>query len=236
MRVKEDRILLQDLHYRRLLNGSQVLGLEPLSFEQFKGAVLELCARNGHSLSARVRLTVFRGEVGEQDSVMNYVVQTAALEAPALDRELVLGIFPKGRKACDGLSHLKSNNYLLYSMAAMYARSHGWDDCLVLNNRERIADTSIANLFYVIGDTIYTPPLSEGGVGGVMREWLIGVLPGAGFRVIEKPVAAEDLILADEIFLSNAIRGVRRVGHFSGARYGDRFFSEVVKIVDGTAR
>jgi branched-chain amino acid aminotransferase len=118
-------------------------------------------------------------------------------------------------------------------MAAMYARNHGWDDCLVLNSRERIADSSIANLFYVTGDTIYTPPLSEGGIGGVMREWLLHTLPARGLKVIEKPVAAEDLILVDEVFLSNAIRGVRRVGHFSGTGYGDRVFQTVKKIVDG---
>ncbi|HVU56949.1 MAG TPA: aminotransferase class IV [Puia sp.] len=233
MRVKEGQILLGDHHYRRLLNGSRLLGLEALTFEQFTGAILELCQRNGHSVSARVRLTVFRGEMGQDDKAMSYVIQSWSLEKTVEKPEgLVLGVFPKGRKACDGLSHLKSNNYLLYSMAAMYARSHGWDDCLVLNSRERIADSSIANLFYVMGDTIYTPPLSEGGVAGVMREWLIGALPGVGLRVIEKPAAPEDLILADEVFLSNAIRGVRRVGHFSGTGYGNRVFQAVKKIVD----
>jgi branched-chain amino acid aminotransferase len=173
--------------------------------------------------------------MGEKDGATNYIVQTSVLEEVSSDKALVLGVFPRGRKACDGLSHLKSNNYLLYSMAAMFARSHGWDDCLVLNSRERIADTSIANLFYVTGDTVCTPPLSEGGVGGVMREWLAGALPGAGFRVIEKPAAPEDLLMADEVFLSNAIRGVRRVGHFSGTGYGDRVFSEVKKIVEEMA-
>jgi len=233
MKVKEGRILLLDQHYQRLLNGSLLLGLEPLTSEQFTGAVLDLCQRNGHSASARVRLTVFRGEMGQDDAVQNYIIQSWPLEKAAeKPGGLVLGTFPKGRKACDGLSHLKSNNYLLYSMAAMYARNHGWDDCLVLNSRERIADSSIANLFYVMRDTIYTPPLSEGGVGGVMREWLIRALSEAGFRVIEKPVAPEDLLMVDEVFLSNAIRGVRRVGHFSGTGYGDRVFQAVKKIVD----
>jgi branched-chain amino acid aminotransferase len=231
MRVKKGQLLLGDLHYRRLLNGSRLLGLEALTPEQFTGAVLELCAHNRHSESARVRLTVFRGE---DDASMNYIIQSWALEEAAEKQGgLVVGIFPKGRKSCDGFSHLKSNNYLLYSMAAMYARNHGWDDCLVLNSRERIADSSIANLFYVMGDTVHTPPLSEGGVGGVMREWLLCALPAEGLRVIEKPVAPEDLLLADEVFLSNAIRGVRRVGHFSGTGYGDRVFRVVKKIVDG---
>jgi branched-chain amino acid aminotransferase len=233
MRIKKDRILLADRHYQRLLNGSLLLGLEPLTIEQFTGATLELCHRNGHNESGRVRLAVFRGEMGQDDAAMSYVIQSWPLEEGTENPAgLKLGTFPKGRKSCDGLSHLKSNNYLLYSMAAMYARTHGWDDCLVLNSRERIADSSIANVFYVTGETIFTPPLSEGCVGGVMREWLIDTLPGAGFRVIEKAVAPEDLILADEVFLSNAIRGVRRVGHFSGTGYGDRIFPAVKRIVD----
>ena len=120
----------------------------------------------------------------------------------------------------------------MYSMATMYARSHGWGDCLVLNSRERIADSSIANLFYIKGDIIYTPPLSEGCVAGVMRRWLIETLPAAGFRVLEKPVAPEDLILADEVFLTNAIRGVREVVNFGGATYGNRIVQAVKGKVD----
>jgi branched-chain amino acid aminotransferase len=163
---------------------------------------------------------------------MSYIIQSWALEMAAIVQGLALGVFPRGRKSCDGFSHLKSNNYLLYSMAATYARNHGWDDSLVLNSRERIADSSIANLFYVAGNAIYTPPLSEGCVAGVMRGWLIGALPAAGFRVIEKAVAPEDLIMADEVFLSNAIRGVRRVGNFAGTTYGSQVFEAVKKIVD----
>src|SRR5262249_33824176 len=106
------------------------------------------------------------------------------------------------------------------------------DDCLVLNSRERIADSSIANLFYVKGETIYTPPLSEGCVAGGMRRWLMESLPGEGLRVAEKPVAPEDLILADEGFLTNAIRGVRWVGNFAGTTYGSRVVQTVKKMVD----
>lgn len=229
IRAVQGRIPLLDLHYRRLLNGCHLLGLEALTPETFTGSILEICNRNGHTALARVRLTVFRGE---DDATMNYIIQSWPLEAAASVQGLALGVFPKGRKSCDGFSHLKSNNYLLYTMAAAYARNHGWDDCLVLNSRERIADSSIANLFYVMGNTIYTPPLSEGCVAGVMRGWLMGALPAAGMRVVEKAVAPEDLIMADEVFLSNAIRGVRGVGNFAGTTYGSHIFQAVKKIVD----
>ena len=83
MRIKEGRILLPDLHFQRLLNGSRLLGLEALTLEQFKGSVLELCQRNRHSVSARVRLTVFRGEMGMDDAAMSYLIQSWPLEEAA---------------------------------------------------------------------------------------------------------------------------------------------------------
>jgi branched-chain amino acid aminotransferase len=235
MRVKGGRIFLLDYHFQRLLNGCTLLGLKTLTLEQLTEGILQLCESNGHSVSARVRLTVFRGDMGGDDAASNYIIQSWPLD-PGMgasgETGLVLGVFPKGRKSCDGFSHLKSNNYLLYSMAAKYAQSHGWDDCLVLNSQERIADSSIANLFYVKGETLYTPPLSEGCVAGVMRRWLIGALPAAGLKVVEKPVAPEDLIMAEEVFLSNAVRGVRWVGNFAGNIYGCRVVHAVQKMID----
>ena len=232
IRVKEGRIPLFEHHFQRLLNGCRLLGLETSTLENLSNAIPELCERNGHTVSARVRVTVFRGEMEQEDASSDCIIQSWPLHQVSDETGLVLGVFPSGRKSCDSFSHLKSNNYLIYSLAARYARNHGWDDCLVLNSRERIADSSIANLFYVKGEMIYTPPLSEGCVAGVMRRWLMESLPGAGFHVMEKPVAPEDLIMADEVFLTNAIRGVRRVGNFAGTTYGSRMVRAVKKMVD----
>jgi branched-chain amino acid aminotransferase len=53
-----------------------------------------------------------------------------------------------------------------------------------------------------------------------------------GLRVLEKPVAPEDLIMADEVFLTNAVRGVRWVGNFAGTTFGSRVAQTVKKTVD----
>ncbi|MDO6429699.1 aminotransferase class IV [Flavitalea sp. BT771] len=232
IRVKEGRILLSDHHFQRLFNGSHLLGLKGLTPDQLSAAILDLCERNGHAISARVRLTVFRGDAGQEHGAANYIIQSWHLERPSElnEKGLILGVFPTGRKSCDAFANIKSNNYLLYSMAGQYAVRHGWDDCLVLNSLGRVADSSIANLFYVQGGTIYTPSLSEGCVAGVMRRWLIESLPAAGFRVEERPVAPEDLILAEEVFVSNAIRGVRWVRSFGGVTYGNGTVRDIKRI------
>jgi branched-chain amino acid aminotransferase len=234
IRVKEGHIVRFHYHYQRLFNGSQLLGFEPLTSDALSASILQLCERNGHTDSARVRLTVFRGEEKDDPAFANHIIQSWPLDLPAGPQEkgLILGVFPRGRKSSDVFSQIKSNNYLLYSLAAAHARQHGWDDSLVLNGQGRVADSSIANLFYVKREMIYTPPLSEGCVAGVMRRWLLETLPAAGFRVEERPVAPEDLIMADEVFLTNAIRGVRWVAKFAGTTFGNTIAAAVKKITD----
>jgi branched-chain amino acid aminotransferase len=94
------------------------------------------------------------------------------------------------------------------------------DDCLVLNACERVADSSIANLFYCRDGKLHTPPLTEGCVAGVMRRFLLEILPEEGFDILEVPTQPGDLISADEVFLTNAIRRIRRVGRFMDRLYG----------------
>jgi len=175
--------------------------------------------------SVRARIVVFRGEgnlSGPVDPNPHYIIQTGPIPAASKgwnENGLVIDVYPDGRKSADGLSGLKSNNYLLYAMASIYAREHGFDDCLVLNGQGRFADSTIANLFYIKKDTIYTPPLSEGGVAGVMRRHLLESLVGAGYPVSEQVTGPDDLAQADEIFLTNALKGINWVRSFRGSTY-----------------
>jgi branched-chain amino acid aminotransferase len=183
--------------------------------------------------SVRARLVVFRGDgnlSGPVDPIPHYIIQTGPIPATSKGWNkagLAIDVFPDGRKSADGLSALKSNNYLLYAMASMYARAHGLDDCLVLNSQGRFADSTIANLFYTKGDTIYTPPLSEGGVAGVMRRYLLESLLRAGYTVREQPTGPADLAQAGEIFLTNALKGINWVRSFRGSTYTHRLAADL---------
>lgn len=230
MFVQEGRIRLGEYHFDRLLSGMALLDFEipPFFAEKLTKEILAVCEANGHSatLAARVRLVVFRGEssfLGPPDHFPNYIIQSWPLpivHGPG-ESGLVIDIFPDGRKACDALSNLKSNNYLLYILAAHYAKKQGLDDCLVLNSQSRVADSTIANLFYIRQGQFYTPSLSEGPVAGIMRRHLLEALPQAGYIVHEQPVTPEDLLTADEIFLTNALKGISPVRSLRGRAYSN---------------
>jgi branched-chain amino acid aminotransferase len=218
MMVRDGQLCLGAYHFDRLFSGMQFLSIHAaFNRETLESQILELCRKNGDGPRSRVRLVVFRGEGADPiGHTPHYIIESWPLPgAPTLnDRGLIIDVFPAGRKACDALSNLKSNNYLLYTLATLYAQDHGLDDCLVLNSHDSLADSTIANLFYVDKGQVFTPPLSAGCVAGVMRRHLIENMPGAGFAVEEKMVTTEDLLNADEIFLTNAIRGIRWVGSF----------------------
>lgn len=228
MLVRSGQIRLKEAHFDRLFAGMLRLRfIIPNHFtrENLETSLLQLCKKNGHSNLARVRLTIYRADGGlydPEDLYPRYLIESSALNPADTDLNkagLAIDIYPDGLKSCDSFANIKSNNFLLYVMAALYARENRLDDCLVRNIHGRLADSTIANVFISKERQLYTPSLAEGCVAGVMRRYLLSTLPAAGFPVHECPVMAGDLLDADEVFLSNAIRGIRWVQTFRTSRY-----------------
>lgn len=193
----------------------------------------ELAAKNQHQTLARIRVTVFRGDGGLYDpSNMrpNLLIQSWPLneENNQLNSNgLVLDIYREGHKACDTLANIKSNNYLLYAMAAIAAKAQHCNDMLVLNQHGRIADSSIANLWLVEGDTLVTPALTEGPVSGTVRRYLLENAASKGFSANESAVTEERLLAADEVFLTNAIYGLKWVQRIGNQAYGSKWAAKI---------
>ena len=242
MKVVVGSIRLKELHFARLFKGMETLQINLQGFvndDMFEEQILKTVLKNRISGPARVRLTVYRGDGGLYDfnnTSAGYVIQVWSLSSSSMsmnENGLKVGLYEEGRKAIDGLANIKSNNYLLYAMGAIHARKYQHNDCIILNTHGRVCDSTIANVFYVKEGTIFTPPLSEGCIAGVMRNHLLAQLPSAGYNVVEKETAVDDLIGAEEMFLTNAVSGLRWVGEFKGKTYANNVAS---KIFDSTLR
>ena len=100
-------------------------------------------------------------------------------------------------------------------LAALSAKKEKWNDAVVLNTHGRICDTTIANIFIVKDNVVYTPSLQEGCVAGIMRRAVIQNLLEANGQLVEKEITITDLLAAEEVFLTNSmyhIRWVQRIG------------------------
>ena len=228
-------IHLQEGHFERLFNGLQLLQFDcPVHFTPGKLAsqVAALCAKNGHA-RARIRITIFRGSGGlydPEDHFPHCIIQSWPLSDegfPLNENGLVAGIYTVAKKRMDAFSNLKSNNYLPYAMAALHAKKQQWNEAFLLNTAERVCDATIANIFIIKNDCIYTCLLSEGCVDGIMRRFLLAQLQQQGFNVQEKAITVEDLYTADEVFLSNSIRGIRWVRTTGPATYTNQLTLQI---------
>jgi len=238
MLVRGGKVRLGEYHFERLVKGMRLLRLEfprPFSLDLLEGQIGELCARNGYRAGelVRARLAAFRADSGgynAPDRWADYCIQLGVVAGEGWREEgFVLDVFPDGRKSCDAFSGIKSNNYLLSTQAGMFAGERGLDECVLLNSYGRVAETSVANIWWVREGSIYTPPLSEGCVAGVMRRWLLEALPAAGYSVGEEPIGPEELAQVDEIFISNAIRGIEWVREFKGLGFDCRLAAVIHK-------
>lgn len=229
MKVAEGKILLSDHHFERLFAGLALLQFEiPRLFlrQKTEDEILSLCKKNNCEGLARVRLSVFRGNGGlyDEDKGLQYLIECWPLTESVSklnENGLVIDVFPGAEKSCDKFSNLKSANFLPYSMAALYAKEKKLNDCLVLNTTGGIADSTIANLFIIKNAIVITPGLEEGCVNGVMRQYLLKKLQAADYAVQEATLSVNDIIAADEVFLTNAIHGIRWVRQFRDMSYSN---------------
>ncbi|TCJ17867.1 hypothetical protein EPD60_06690 [Flaviaesturariibacter flavus] len=219
MKLVDGRILLAARHWARLHNGLDRLGMNAgaLQVAVLENLLHELAARNQCEGAARLRLQVYREGAG-----LGFVAEASPLDPADLswnERGWSIGLFPDARIAADTLSPLKRSNYLPYLLATRFAEEQGLDECLLLNAWERPADGARTNIFIVRRAVIQTPPLTEGGVAGVMRAHLLEWLHRQGQAVLETELTVADLLAADEIFLTNALKGIRWVGRFGQHAY-----------------
>jgi len=230
MKVVGEQISLAALHFDRLFSGLEILGYKvPLMIvpEKLQQEIQLLCKKNKCERLARVRLSVSRGNgrVYDETDELQYLIECWPISESCNrlnENGYLIDIFPDARKSCDVFSSIKSANYLPYIMAARYAKENNLDDCLVMNVHERIAEASIANIFLVKNGKLTTPSTGEGCINGVMRRHLL-----EEYKAKETPVTIEDVLAADEIFLTNAVNGVRWVREFRNMKYDHHMASEI---------
>lgn len=223
MKVVNGNVLLAPFHFKRLLTSLKTLQFSiPAFFNEtlIESKIKELAKVNKHDALARVRLVVYGGNGSLYDNdndCFNYVIQSlpGKIETNSFNSVgLNIGIFYDAKISADLFSSIKSNNYLPSLMGAKFALQNKLDDCILLNAFDRVADSTIANVFMVTNGIIKTPPLTEGCISGVMREYLLNSFQKEHIPFKEVQILEKELLNASEIFLTNAIVGIRWVKSF----------------------
>ncbi len=129
-------------------------------------------------------------------------------------------IAPERTDPRDRMFFHKTANRAVYAKAHKEATHAGFDDAIFQNDGGEVTEGAISNLFIEKDGLWFTPQVASGLLAGVYRRHLLETRPDIEERVIY----LDDLRKADAIYLTNAVRGLRRVTidwEFSGQSFAD---------------
>ena len=217
-----------DVHLKRLFSAALLLHLEiNVSRNDFQDDIEILIRENNIKKGGNLKILVFREEGGkylpENNQASSLIMsETSEKNSFSLNKKgLELGLFKTQLKPMNKLSNYKTISALQSVMCSLDARQKGKDDCLMFNTENRIIESANSNIFYVKNNIIFTPQLREGCVDGTMRNCILS-LKDFEYKIVESKVKIGDILEAEEVFLTNAIQGVRWVSHIKEQQFTEQ--------------
>lgn len=241
IRVMNGKVINFAHHFSRLSEGAKAMKMRLPAFftiEFFQQQMDELIQACKVTEGARIRLSIDR--LGGVTYLPDTNEVTYFMELYPIDQNL-FGLNAKGieidlyqeiRKTKNILSNYKTKNGILYVLAAISAKEKGLDDMLIQNPDGQILESSNSNVFVVSNGVLYTPSLSDGCLAGTMRMQVINLALKNGLKVYECPILPSNLLVADEVFLTNAVKGVTWIGGYRTKRYFNTISRKIVAFLN----
>jgi len=220
----DGRVLFQKEHLDRLERGARLVGLKlPFGRQLLSHWMVETASAHPAHLK-QLRVTVTSGESARYVGTPGppQVIMSAApfhrLEYPY--RLMV----SRWRVDQDSVfRQIKTISYAISAAALREARQRGFDEALLLNKHDELAEVSSANIFWVRKGSLFTPPLSAGCLEGTTRKILLKLIRRLRYGLIEKTETLSRLSGADEVFISSSLKLVAPVAEIRHGRRTYRF-------------
>ena len=221
LKIVNNKILFFEDHYFRLMASMRIVRMEiPMSFtlEYLEEEILKIVAANNIEHSARVRFTVFRNEGGfylPTDNSISYVIQASELKQTnyeIVQSKFEVDLYKDFIVPKQLLSSLKTTSKITHVTASIFAKENQLDSSLLINETKNVIEASNGNLFMLMGNSLITPPISEGCLNGIMRKQIIALAKQIStIEVIEQAISPFDLQKATELFITNVIIGIQPI-------------------------
>ncbi|WP_281298415.1 aminotransferase class IV [Flavobacterium limnophilum] len=221
VKIVNSKILFLEDHYFRLMSSMRVIRMEiPMNFtmEYFEEQILALATAKNLEISARARITVYRNDGGyylPKTNTVSFLVNAESLDSALYSinqSDYVVDLYTDFYVTKQLLSSIKTTNKIINITASIFADENGFDNCLLLNDGKNVIEALQGNVFMVKGNTLITPPVSEGCLNGVMRKQILALARKIeNLEVIEEVISPFDLQKADELFITNVIKGIQPI-------------------------
>ena len=229
LKIVGGKILFFEDHYFRLMAAMRIVRMEiPMNFtlEYLEEQVLSLVEKNKIEQSARARITVYRNNGGfylPTNNTVSFLIQTSAIENPVYsisEKEYEVDLSKDFYIPKQLLSTLKTTNKMIHVTGSIYAKENDLDNCILLNDSKNVVEALQGNLFMRMGNTLITPPISEGCLNGIMRKQILSFAKKETIlEVVEQVISPFDLQKADELFVTNVIRGIQPITKYRKKKF-----------------
>ena len=246
VKIVDDKILFLEDHYFRLMSAMRIVRMEiPMNFtmEYVEEQILRTAKENKIEDSARARMTVYRNAGGTylpETNAVSYLIAISGIERQLYSIEnqhYEIDLYKDFYVTKQLLSTIKSTNKIINITGSIFANENGLDNCLLLNDSKNVIEALQGNLFMLMGNKLVTPPLSEGCLNGIMRKQILALAKKMeNIEVVEEPISPFDLQKADELFITNVIKGIQPITKYRKKEYETAFANEVLNKLNALVR
>jgi len=246
MKVLDNKILFLEDHYFRLMSGMRIVRMEiPMNFtmEYFEEQVLLTARANSCEHSGRIRITVYRNSGGyylPEQNTIQFLIHAAQLDKTIYSFDGLpyeIDLYKDFYVTKQLLSTVKSTNKMINITGSIFADENGFQNCLLLNDSKNVVEALQGNVFMLIGNRLTTPPVSDGCVNGIMRKQILAIAKKIeNLEVAEESISPFDLQKADEIFITNVIKGIQPVTKYRKKDFGNTVAKELLMKLNAAVR
>ncbi|NCT10655.1 MAG: aminotransferase class IV [Flavobacteriia bacterium] len=231
----KSKLIFWEDHYFRLMSSMRILRMKiPMAFtlEYLEHEILKTISTHHEVPFYRIRLSVFRKDGGFYTPISNevdFLIEVSELNYQTKSTYSV-DVYKDFYNYSGLLSTIKTTNRMLNTLASIYAKENGLDNCVLINENKGVVEVANGNIFILTGNIVKTPAITEGCIRGIIRKKVIEIIKkNPEYMIEETNISHFEIQKADEVFITNAIIGIQPVTDYKKKTFGTSFSEKIEK-------
>ena len=228
-RAYNGKIFKSKEHTERLFKSAEIMGIEiPFSYEQINNAKNDLLKKMNLK-NCYVRPIVWRGsnQMGLSTSNADINVAIAVwddwhsyfkIEKRLEGLKLITSPWKRPSPETVPCNAKASGPYIICTMSKEFAEKKGYDDALMLDYRNYVAEGTGANIFFIKGNDIHTP-IADCFLNGITRQTVIEMVKKQGLNLVEKHILPNEIENYDEALLTGTAAEITPIKSIDDINY-----------------
>ncbi|KNF09204.1 aminotransferase, class IV [Gottschalkia purinilytica] len=210
IKVVNSKMCFLEEHIERLKKSCKKIGLEfNFNIKEIENRAYKILEKNKLNIGA---IKIVYSKNGEE----NYLIITTR-KSSYTENNYKVGYkicFSDIRRNPDSiLPYIKSVNYMENIIAKKIGNEKGYEEVIFLNTKNKIAEGSVSNIFFIKNDILFTPSIECGILPGITRDKVIDIAKELDVKVNIGEFSKDELLNADEVFITNSLMDIMPISN-----------------------